>query len=120
MNISTIVVGIAALIIGLGGGYFMANSERPAPVQHNMSSTMAGMMAGLEDKEGTDFEQAFINEMIVHHEGAVAMAQMVLQKTERPELVQLANDIISAQTREIDMMRGWQSQWFGVTVHHVQ
>lgn len=113
MNTNTILVGFLALVVGLGGGYVIAYTQKPAPMVHNMDSTMSGMTAGLENKQGAAFEQAFIKEMIVHHEGAVAMAEMVLQKTQRPELVQLANDIISAQTREINMMRGWDTQWFG-------
>ncbi len=68
---------------------------------------------GHSNKSGVAFEQAFLDEMIIHHEGAVLMAQMVLQKTQRPELVQLANDIITAQTREITMMREWKKEWFG-------
>jgi uncharacterized protein (DUF305 family) len=115
MNINTLVVGFAALIIGLGGGYAIANSNQPELTAHNMETTIASMTAALEDKEGADFEQAFVDEMIVHHEGAVAMAQMVLTKSQRPELVQLANDIISAQTREINMMRDWKIEWFGAT-----
>ena len=118
MNTNTVIVGIAALLIGLGGGYFVTNSQQPAPMVHNMGTTMKGMTAELENKEGAEFEQAFINDMIVHHEGAVAMAQMVLQKTQRPELVQLANDIISAQTREINMMREWNTIWFGASSSH--
>jgi uncharacterized protein (DUF305 family) len=120
MNTNTIVVGLVALVIGLGGGYFFADTQQPAPMVHNMNTTMDGMTAELEGKEGAEFEQAFIDGMIVHHEGAVAMAQMVLQKTQRPELVQLANDIIAAQTREINMMKGWKSEWFNGTVHHAQ
>ncbi|HYF13172.1 MAG TPA: DUF305 domain-containing protein [Candidatus Paceibacterota bacterium] len=113
MNNNSIIIGLVALVIGLGGGYAFAKSNSPS-IQHDMSSVMSGMMAGLETKEGAEFEKAFISEMIVHHEGAVAMAQMVLQKSQRPELVQLANDIIAAQTREINMMRTWNTQWFDV------
>lgn len=109
---TTIGMGLVALLIGLGAGYFISDMRQPVPMVHTMNTTMEGMTAGLAGKQGTDFEQAFIDEMIVHHEGAVAMAHMVLQKSQRPELVQLANDIISAQTREIDMMRGWKSDWY--------
>jgi|GEM_PF-1189091 len=99
---------VAALLLGFGGGYVLAKGRQDT----HMHSVMSGMTAGLEDKEGADFENAFIDEMITHHEGAIAMAHMVLQKTNRAELVQLANDIISAQTREITLMRGWKSAWF--------
>ncbi len=120
MNTNTILVGALALVIGLGGGYAYANSQQPAPMVHNMGTTMDGMTADLQSKTGADFEKAFIDGMIVHHEGAVAMAQMVLQKSQRPELVQLANDIIAAQTREIDMMREWNTMWFGGAANHAQ
>ena len=112
MNTTTIVVGIAALIIGLGGGYVMTSNQQPAPMIHNMDTTMAGMTAILEDRQGAEFEQAFIDEMIVHHDGAVDMAKLLLAGTARPELVKLGNDIISAQTGEIKMMKGWRAEWF--------
>jgi uncharacterized protein (DUF305 family) len=51
--------------------------------------------------------------MVVHHEMAVMMAQMLESGTERPEMKQLASDIITSQTREIEMMRGWSASWFG-------
>lgn len=75
---------------------------------------MTGMMAGLNGKTGDDFDKAFLREMIVHHEGAVVMAQAVLKNSKRPELIKLANDIIAAQTGEIIMMKNWQQVWFGV------
>jgi uncharacterized protein (DUF305 family) len=77
-----------------------------------MHDMMNGMMAGLEGKTGDAFDEAFLSEMIVHHEGAVVMAKAVLEKSKRPELTKLANDIISAQTGEIQMMQGWKTMWF--------
>jgi uncharacterized protein (DUF305 family) len=50
--------------------------------------------------------------MIIHHEGAVEMAEILLEKTKRPELIKLANDIISAQNTEIEMMQNWNKEWF--------
>jgi uncharacterized protein (DUF305 family) len=78
----------------------------------DMHTTMDGMAASLEGKTGDTFDKAFIDEMIVHHEGAVAMAEMVLEKSKRPELLKLASDIISAQTSEIQTMKTWRSTWF--------
>lgn len=113
MSKNTIVIGILALALGIAVGYGYAGNKADVAMNHNMDSTMDGMTVGLENKSGAEFEQAFIDDMIVHHEGAVAMAQMVLQKSQRPELMQLANDIISAQAREITMMREWNVKWFG-------
>lgn len=120
MNTKITGVALVALVIGLGGGYFLAGAKQTSPMTHDMSTTMDGMTAGLKNKDGADFEQAFIDGMIVHHEGAVAMAQMVLKKSQRPELVKLANDIIAAQTTEINLMRTWKVEWFGGEVRHAQ
>lgn len=78
-----------------------------------MSGTMASMTASLEGKTGDAFDRAFIEGMIVHHEGAVAMAEQALQRAGHEELKQMASEIISAQTREIATMRGWLESWFG-------
>ncbi len=77
----------------------------------DMSSMMHDMMASLQGKTGNEFDQAFLSEMIIHHEGAVVMAEAVLTSSERPELIQLAKDIITAQTKEIEMMKMWQRAW---------
>jgi uncharacterized protein (DUF305 family) len=50
------------------------------------------------------FDDAFIKMMIPHHEGAVEMAQEEVDKGEDPELVELAQNIVDAQQREIDQM----------------
>ena len=78
----------------------------------DMDSMMSGMMAGLEGKTGDEFDKAFLSEMIVHHQGAVEMAKAVLKTSKKPELLKLANDIISAQNKEITMMQGWEKAWF--------
>lgn len=78
----------------------------------DMNEMMMNMMSGLAGKTGDDFDKAFLSEMIVHHQGAVDMAREVLAKSKRPELTKLANDIISTQTKEIEMMKGWEKSWF--------
>ena len=82
--------------------------------QMDMNSMMSGMMEGLNGKTGDEFDKAFLAEMIVHHQGAVVMAQAVLKNSKRPELIKLANDIISAQTGEITMMKNWEKEWFNI------
>ena len=75
---------------------------------------MDSMNAQLQGKTGNDFDAAFLEQMIPHHQGAVAMAEMVLKTSKRPELIKLANDIITSQQKEIEQMRAWQRIWFGV------
>lgn len=78
----------------------------------NMDEMMRSMTSELEGKTGDAFDKEFLSQMIVHHEGAVAMAKQVLAQSKRPELIKLANDIITAQTKEISMMQEWQKAWF--------
>lgn len=77
-------------------------------MQHSMDS----MTLALEGKTGDEFDKEFLAQMILHHEGAVEMANQVLATSKRPELIQLANEIISAQTKEIKLMTDWQNAWF--------
>jgi uncharacterized protein (DUF305 family) len=79
------------------------------------SSTHMGMMGDDTDTEtledASNFDKAFIEEMIPHHQMAVMMANMLLQSTNRPEMKQLAKNIINAQTKEINQMRQWYTDW---------
>src|SRR3989344_5997539 len=74
-----------------------------------------GMMSGNTNfdalRASKGFDQDFIREMIPHHQMAVMMASMMLGSTERPEMKKLGQDIIDAQTREINQMRAWYEAW---------
>ena len=76
-----------------------------------MGSSMEEMMESMQGKTGTEFDQAFMDAMTVHHEGAIGMAQEALNSSDRQEIRGLATDIIEAQTREIEMMRQWKTEW---------
>lgn len=62
-------------------------------------------------ENSADFDKMFIEEMIPHHQMAVMMASMLKNGTSRPEMRQLADDIITAQTKEIGEMRDWYKAW---------
>ena len=80
----------------------------------SMSGAMASMMVGLQGKTGDDFDKAFISEMVMHHEGAVDMAEEALKNAKHQEIKNLANAIISAQNKEITDMKAWYKAWYGV------
>jgi uncharacterized protein (DUF305 family) len=72
-----------------------------------------GGMRTLEGKTGDELDRAFLGSMITHHEGAVRMAEQLLKSTStRPELRTMAENILTAQKKEIEDMRAWQSSWF--------
>ncbi|MEA5516228.1 DUF305 domain-containing protein [Nodularia sp. UHCC 0506] len=70
---------------------------------------MMSMDLGAADAE---FDLRFINGMIPHHEGALVMAQDALQKSQRPEIKKLAEEIIKAQETEINQMKQWRQAWY--------
>jgi len=75
--------------------------------------SMGGMNHGMDlGPANEEFDLRFIDAMIPHHEGAVVMAKEVLQKSQRPEMKKLANEIIEAQTKEIAQMKAWRTAWY--------
>lgn len=135
-NNKAIIIGLITLIVGLGIGYAVGagrGDEKYADSRQNVQSgthmmpngqmmgnggsmSMADMMtsmnAELKGKTGDAFDQAFLAEMIVHHQGAVEMAQLALTNAKHQEIKDLANGIISAQNKEIGEMRAWQKSWY--------
>lgn len=64
----------------------------------------ATISGGAAAGNGTD--RAFAAEMVPHHRSAVEMAEIAVERAERPEIAQLAEDIISAQNEEIELLEG--------------
>lgn len=65
---------------------------------------------------GAMMDKHFIEEMIPHHQGAIDMAKIALEKSQKPAVLTLAGDIIKAQTTEIEQMRAWYKEWYGMEV----
>jgi len=59
-----------------------------------------------------EFDLRFIDGMILHHQGAIAMAEAALQNSQRAEMQQLAEEIIAAQQGEIEQMQQWRQAWY--------
>lgn len=77
------------------------NTSAPS-AEHDMSK-----MAG----EGP-YDALFIDSMIMHHQGAIDMANQALEEGERPEIKALAEAIIAAQEAEIAQLQEWRSSWY--------
>ncbi len=80
----------------------------------SMENMMMDMTARMKGKTGTELEKVFLEDMIVHHQGAVDMSRELLihQSVTRPELIKFANDIITNQTKEIEMQKAWLKTWY--------
>ncbi|PKQ28997.1 MAG: DUF305 domain-containing protein [Actinobacteria bacterium HGW-Actinobacteria-10] len=61
-------------------------------------------------------ERMFIEQMVPHHDQAIAMAELASEKAEHPELRDLAQEIVRTQSEENEQMREWYSDWFGETL----
>ena len=75
-----------------------------------------GMMMDMEDLMGAKrFERAFIDAMVMHHQGAIRMARAELDRGQDRRLRSIARDIVSAQEREIRQLNRWRKDWYGAT-----
>lgn len=63
-----------------------------------------------------NMNQEFIENMVLHHQDAVDMSNIALNKAEHPEIKQLARNISTSQSREIVEMRAWYKEWYGTDV----
>lgn len=90
-------------------------SELPATKGSMMSQDeMTGMMSDVDSlKKAKNFDKAFIDAMIPHHQAAVVMANQVIANGSNAEVEQLAKAIVKAQSREIAQMQSWRVKWYG-------
>jgi uncharacterized protein (DUF305 family) len=58
------------------------------------------------------FDEAFIDDMIPHHQSAIEMAKVANENSVNPRIKELAGSIMSAQKREIEQMKRWREQWY--------
>lgn len=74
------------------------------------NETNAGSSAS-QSAEFNDADVTFAQGMIVHHEGALEMAQMADGRAQDPRVLDLAGRIEAAQDPEIQTMTGWLEDW---------
>ena len=76
----------------------------------DMGEVMGGMdaddMTALQDSPDAEFQTMWLEMMVEHHEGAVEMATTETEDGQYKPAIDLANDIITSQTEEIETMSG--------------
>ena len=81
-----------------------------------MSDEDMSMMGMMEDPrqlaDARPYDKAFIDHMIPHHESAIAMSQVALEKSKNPSIKEIAGNIVTAQRREIQEMKQWRREWY--------
>jgi uncharacterized protein (DUF305 family) len=89
---------------------YSAEMGHMMPMSEEMRSGMRmdGDLGAADDQ----FDLRFIEAMIPHHEGAIEMAKQALEKSDRPEIKTLAQNIMDSQQQEIDQMKQWKQEWY--------
>ncbi|GAA3794865.1 hypothetical protein GCM10022241_18640 [Micrococcus endophyticus] len=85
--------------------------EAPMPGEDStsMGHGAGGMMSEedmgmLNDAQGTDAARLYLEQMTVHHEGAVEMARDQVEQGQNPQAVELARQVVEDQEAEITEM----------------
>lgn len=81
-----------------------ATPDSPSTTQDDSTDETA-------DAAHNDADTEFAQMMIIHHEGAIEMAQLAVEKAATEEVRALGERIAQAQGPEIDLMSGWLEAW---------
>lgn len=75
------------------------------------------MMRALPDATPDESDRAFIEDMVVHHKGAIDMSKRFLAAgfKKHPQAEALAREIIDTQAAEVDTLRGWLRSWYSAS-----
>ncbi len=88
---------------------WLSDSNSSMGMGHDMGPGMDGMlsdadMKALENASGAAFDKLYLEGMIAHHEGAIQMAQMVIDSS-NDEARAIGEAIVSSQTEQIAYMK---------------
>lgn len=92
------------------GSHGTAADADPAEVRASMGMATDAELAELRSATGTALDCQFLTLMIRHHQGAIPMADAVLERGSIPRVLQVAETMKTNQTAEIDAMRASQAR----------
>ncbi len=94
---------VAVSLAGCAGADSEPSTAAPA--------TPAATTEAQVSEQHNDADTTFAQMMIVHHEGAIEMAELATERAENPDVVALAERIAQAQGPEIEEMTTWLNAW---------
>ncbi|MFB9309805.1 uncharacterized protein (DUF305 family) [Agromyces hippuratus] len=97
--------GIAALVIATGAALAACTINIGSPDTDR--DRRSGMMSDTDSAAYDPADLMFAQMMIPHHQQAVDMSELAIEKSTDPEVLALAEQIRDAQTVEIALMEGW-------------
>jgi len=92
----------------MGGG--MSMMDMMGGGMSMMGSGSGGMGEFSDDKP---FDLQFIDQMTMHHQGALMSTRAMIADSDRPELRGLATAIETSQTAQIEQMQAFRTEWYG-------
>ena len=111
---TALTLGVALVAVGVAG---LIGTALLSPIVPPVGVCVGGE-CGQPTRAGgpAAVDTMFVEQMIPHHDDAIAMAELALERSTRPEIIGLAENIVRTQTAENDLMRGWYREWFGTAV----
>ncbi len=82
--------------------------ERTSPAAYAFGETLAKL-------DGKALEVTFLAEIISHHQGAIEMAKLELERGTDPDIRTHAENIISSQQNQVRQFTRWLKEWYGLT-----
>lgn len=98
---------IGGLLVSVAASTF----DKPDTKSSDSKVTMSQMTDMLKPLKGDEYDKAFIQQMIDHHQSAIDMAKLSADRANRQEIKDLSITIVSAQEKEISEMKQWQTNW---------
>jgi uncharacterized protein (DUF305 family) len=120
--VTGLVVGLVALAAGVGIGAAIWAGGGHSDAMDGSGGAMADVSSDVVVEHGsgsrvtttaTMDEGTFLEQMVPHHEAAIAMATLAVEKARRPQIRELGRGIIAAQQKEIAAMEARHREWFG-------
>jgi hypothetical protein len=123
ISVSAVALAISVLILGVGS---LRAGDRAEPraddsqskVDSNWSELIASMdkmhMAMGAIKRSGNADVDFVRLMLPHHQAAIDMAKTQLLYGKDAQMRRLAQEIITDQQSEIELMQRWLKQWESV------
>ena len=109
--VASLVLASSCLSSGSGESE-QENSEQGAEegAEDNDGQSSTQTMGSFDEEKPFDLQ--FIDQMIIHHQGAIMSAEHMIAGSERPELRQLSENIQTSQAEQIEQMRAWREEWY--------
>ena len=106
---------VLAVLLVLVAGAAFASGRMGSMMDHGGEGRNHGgeghTMGSFDEEQPFDLQ--FIDQMIMHHQGAIMSSEHMIADSERPELRELAQNIQQSQSEQIEQLQTWRQEWYG-------